>query len=92
MGGVVLSPFLPFPPLVVLDGMLLALTHQSSLRARATFSWPTLYIYIYIYIYILPSPALFSIQLIYLLFDTVEFDFTVFVSVMIIQKEFPRAV
>ena len=32
------------PPLVVLDRMLLVLTHQSSLRKRATFSWPTLYI------------------------------------------------
>ena len=31
------------PLLVVLDRMLSALTHQSSLRTRATFSWPTLY-------------------------------------------------
>ena len=30
------------PLLVVLDRMLLALTHQSSLRTRATFSWPIL--------------------------------------------------
>jgi len=40
----------------------------------------------------LPSPELYSIQLIYLSFDIVEFDFTVFVSVMIIQEEFPIAV
>ena len=35
------------PPLVVLVRMLLALIHQSMLRTRATFSWPTLYIIIY---------------------------------------------
>jgi len=34
----------PLPRLVVLDHILLVLTHQSRLRTRATFSWPTLYI------------------------------------------------
>ena len=35
----------PPPTLVVLDRMLLALTHRSSLQNRATFSWPTLYLF-----------------------------------------------
>jgi len=36
--------------LVVLDRMLMALAHQSSLRTRATFSWPTLYnLYFYMF-------------------------------------------
>jgi hypothetical protein len=42
--------------------------------------------------YILLSPELFSIQLIYLPFDIFEFDFIVYVSVMIIQEELPTAV
>ena len=34
----------PFPlQPIVLDRMLLVLTHQSSLRTQATFSWPILY-------------------------------------------------
>ena len=33
----------PPTPLVLIDRMLLALTHQSILRTRATFSCPTLY-------------------------------------------------
>ena len=44
-GGEMLTARLPLPPqsLVVLDCMLLALTHQSSLRTRVTLSWPIMY-------------------------------------------------
>ena len=40
-GGEMVTARLPPRPLVVVDRMLLALTHQPSLRTRNTFSWPT---------------------------------------------------
>jgi hypothetical protein len=46
-GEMVTARLSPPPPLVLLDRMLLTLTHQSILRTRATFSWPTLYISVF---------------------------------------------
>ena len=61
------SPPLPPPRLLVHDRVLLILTHQSSLRTQATFSWYILYKTIPLIKYLLPAS--------YKLYSTINSNF-----------------